>query len=71
MRVKELIKTKKRKQMKRKWIALIAALFFISVAFSSCHTTTPCPAYAQKQNSEKPYQKNINLHQKIIALHHQ
>ena len=58
--------------MKRKWIALIAALFFVSVAFSSCHSTTPCPAYAnKKQKSENPHQKNMESHQKNIALHHQ
>ncbi len=57
--------------MKRKWIALIAVVLFISAGLSSCHSTTPCPAYAKKDNNKKPHQENIDSHQENLALHHQ
>ncbi len=57
--------------MKKKWIALAAALLFISVAFSSCHTTTPCPAYAQKHKNDKAHQEKIDFHQNNLTLHQQ
>jgi hypothetical protein len=36
--------------MKKSWIAIIAALIFLSLAVSSCHISEPvCPAYAKKE----------------------
>ncbi|MGM0530278.1 MAG: hypothetical protein ACQER7_02890 [Bacteroidota bacterium] len=57
--------------MKRKWIALAAALLFISAAFASCHSTTPCPAYAHKHKTNNPDQENIDFNQKNLVLHQQ
>ncbi|MFP4621822.1 MAG: hypothetical protein ACLFM7_10960 [Bacteroidales bacterium] len=49
--------------MKRNRIAFIAGLIFIAVAYSACHTTTPCPAYAIKQNNDPPHQEKMKPHQ--------
>jgi hypothetical protein len=57
--------------MKRKWIALTAAVLFVGAALSSCHSTTPCPAYAKNDENNKPHQENTHSHQKNLALHHQ